>query len=44
MSLDELKERRSAIDAELSDIVAHLDAEETEERASTEEPLYRSLL
>ena len=37
MSLDELKERRSAIDAELSDIVAHLDAEETEERASTEE-------
>ena len=37
MSLDELKERRSAIDAELSDIVAQLDAEETEERASTEE-------
>lgn len=37
MSLDELKERRSAIDAELSDIVAQLDVEETEERASTEE-------
>lgn len=37
MRLDELKERRSAIDAELSDIVARLDTEETEERASTEE-------
>ena len=44
MTLDELKERLSAIDAELSDIVAQLDEDpgeeeprEDEERASTEE-------
>ena len=49
MTLDELKERLSAIDAELSDIVAQLDEEpgeeeprEDEERASTEELETRS--
>ena len=48
MTLDELKERLAAIDAELSDIVAELDAPaeeepaEDEERASTEELETRS--
>lgn len=50
MTLDELKERLSAIDAELSDIVSQLDepeeeapAEEEAERASTEELETRSM-
>ena len=44
MTLDELKERLSAIDAELNDIMAQLDAEpaEDEERASTDELETRS--
>ena len=35
MNLDELKERLSAIDAELSDIVDELEAEEPKEEAPT---------
>lgn len=44
MTLDELKERLAAIDAELTDIIAQLDEEpeEGEERASTEELETRS--
>lgn len=37
MTLDEMKERRSAIEAELTGIMEKLDAEDGEERESTEE-------